>query len=339
MKLILTFISFLLLFIIIKCDTEDQKYYFQLYPSQDKEKPYLFYAYTPPSNFITINTTEKNNCTIIDNSKTTESAIKNLSSVIIYNNDLVIKTCFNPDLLVEIKNDKINKKKSKILSNVKYCYSTAIYSPNIINNQIEYAIITYWIEYELKNGKEFYTHKCMLYYINSQKFSEEIILKATQNFYSEKCINLRSTDIFCSISSDEFTYVNYFVIETKKLFTNNNNHLVSSNVEIEKDVYQKIIATNLGLYDNLREYYYDIFISEYHNKKKDVTKLNFRLYKKGESKTLSFKDANFKSGELYIEQNYIEPNLFNMLYQKTNDTIVSYIKKVGKKKYLFIIKV
>jgi len=330
MKLILTFISFLLLFIIIKCDTEDQKYYFQLYPSQDKEKPYLFYAYTPPSNFITINTTEKNNCTIIDNSKTTESAIKNLSSVIIYNNDLVIKTCFNPDLLVEIKNDKINKKKSKILSNVKYCYSTAIYSPNIINNQIEYAIITYWIEYELKNGKEFYTHKCMLYYINSQKFSEEIILKATQNFYSEKCINLRSTDIFCSISSDEFTYVNYFVIETKKLFTNNNNHLVSSNVEIEKDVYQKIIATNLGLYDNLREYYYDIFISEYHNNKKDVTKLNFRLYKKGESKTLSFKDANFKSGELYIEQNYIEPNLFNMLYQKTNDTIVSYIKKVGK---------
>lgn len=113
MKVILAFINLLLLFIIIKCDTEDQKYYFQLYPSQDKDKPYLFYAYTPPSNFMTINTTEKNNCTIIDNSNVSESAIKNLSSVIIYNNDLVIKTCFNPDILVEIKNDKINKKEIK----------------------------------------------------------------------------------------------------------------------------------------------------------------------------------------------------------------------------------
>ena len=331
MKVILPFISLLLFFIIIECDSGDQKYYFQLYPSQDKDKPYLFYAYTPPSNFMTINTTEKDNCTIIDNSKTTESAIKNLSSVIIYNNDLVIKTCFNPDILVEIKNASTNEKRSKILSNVKYCYSTAIYSPMITVNQKEYAIITYWIEYELKNGKEMYTHKCILYYINSRKFSEEIFLKTTQNFYSEKCINLRNTDIFCSISSDEFTYVNYFAIETKKLFTNNNNHLVTSNVEIDKDVYQKIMATNLGLYDNLREYYYDIFIIEYHIKKKDVTKLNFRLYKKGESKTLSFKDAKFHSGELYIEQTYIEPNLFNMLFQRSNDSIVTYIMKSGKK--------
>jgi len=331
MKVILPFISLLLFFIIIECDSGDQKYYFQLYPSQNKDKPYLFYAYTPPSNFMTINTTEKDNCTIIDNSKTTESAIKNLSSVIIYNNDLVIKTCFNPDILVEIKNASTNEKRSKILSNVKYCYSTAIYSPMITVNQKEYAIITYWIEYELKNGKEMYTHKCILYYINSRKFSEEIFLKTTQNFYSEKCINLRNTDIFCSISSDEFTYVNYFAIETKKLFTNNNNHLVTSNVEIDKDVYQKIMATNLGLYDNLREYYYDIFIIEYHIKKKDVTKLNFRLYKKGESKTLSFKDAKFHSGELYIEQTYIEPNLFNMLFQRSNDSIVTYIMKSGKK--------
>ena len=202
MMVILPFINLLLLFIIIKCDTEDQKYYFQFYPSQDKDKPYLFYAYTPPSNFITFNATEKDNCTIIDNTKITESAIKNLSSVIIYNKDLVIKTCFNPDILVEIKNDTTNKKKSKILSNVKYCYSTAIYSPNSKSNKIEYSIITYWIEYELKNGKEIYAHKCVLYDINSKTFSEEILLKTAKNFYSEKCINLRNTDLFCSISSD-----------------------------------------------------------------------------------------------------------------------------------------
>jgi len=259
MKLILQFISLLLIYFIIKCDEEDQKYYFHLYPSQDKEKPHLFYAYIPPSNFMTINTTEKNNCTIIDNSKTTESAIKNLSSIIIYKNDLVIKTCFNPDILIEIENDKINKKKSKNLSNVKYCYSTAIYSPKITNNQIEYAIITYWIEYELKNGKEIYTHKCMLYYINNQKFSDEIILNTAENFYSEKCINLRGTNIFCSINSEKYIQIAYFTIETQRLFKNENNHLVLSNILKEKDAYQKIISTDLCLNDKLMNYYYDIF--------------------------------------------------------------------------------
>ena len=243
---------------------------------------------------------------------------------------------FLPNSLVEIKNDYINQKKSKILSNVKFCYSTFIYSPSIKNNQIKKVIIKYWIEYELKNGKEIYTHKCILYNINDQKFSEEIILKTTKNFYSEKCINLKSTDIFCSINSDEFTNINYFVIETKKLFTDNNNHLVSSNDVFEKDAYQKILATNFGLYDKLRENFYDIFIIEYHNKKKDVTKLNFRLYKKGESRTLSFKDANFHSEELYIEQTYIEPNLFNILFQRTNDTIITYIKKTEKKTNYFL---
>ena len=163
MKSVLSFIS-ILLFIIIRCDTEDREYYFQLYPSQHKDKPYLFYAYIPPSNLITYNTTEKDNCTIIDNSEINEIAIKNLSSVI-FKDDLVIKTCFYPNSLVEIKNDYINKKKSKILSNVKFCYSTFIYSPSIKNNQIKNVIITYWIEYELKNGKEIYTHKCILYNI------------------------------------------------------------------------------------------------------------------------------------------------------------------------------
>ena len=216
MKAILLLINLLLPFIIIKCDTEDQKYYFQLYPSQDKEKPYLFYAYTPPSNLITINTTEKDDCTIIDNRKTTESVIKNLSSVIIYNNELVIKTCFNPDILVEIKNATTYEKKSNNLSNVKYCYSTAILSPNIKSNQDENSIITYWIEYVLDRGKEIYTHKYMLYYINNKTFSEKIILKTTENFYSEKCINLRNTDIFCSINSENLTNLTYNIIKTKK---------------------------------------------------------------------------------------------------------------------------
>ena len=329
MKAILLFTNLLLFFIIIKCDTEDQKYYFQLYPSQDKDKPYLFYAYTPPSNFLTINTTEKDNCKIIENSKINESANKNLSSVIMFNNDLVIKTCFNPDILIHIKNKAINEKKSKILSNIKYCYSTAIYSPNIQNNQIEYVIITYWIEYELKDGKEVYFHKCMLYYINSNTFSEEIFLKTTKNFYSERCINFRNKDIFCSIISDEFTSVNYFVIETQKLFKKDNNHLVSSNFKIEKDAYQKIFSGNLGFYDNLRMYFYDLFIIEYHNK--SVVNLNFRLYKNSESKALSFEEANFPSSELIIENTYIEPNLFNMLPHKSNDSIVTYIMKAGQK--------
>jgi hypothetical protein len=51
---------------------------------------------------------------------------------------------------------------------------------------------------------------------------------------------------------------------------------------------------------------------------------------------LSFKDANFHSEELYIEQTYIEPNLFSILFQRTNDTIITYIKKTEKKTNYFL---
>jgi len=329
MKVILPFINLLLLIIIIKCDAEDQKYYFQLYSSLDKNEPYLFYAYIPPSNIMAINTTEKNNCTIIDNSKTTESVIKNLSSVKIYGNELVIKTCFNPDILVEIKNATIYKKKPKELSNVKYCYSTPVLILNSRSYQNENIIVTYWIEYELENGKEVYTHKCILFYIKNQEFSEEIILKKKENFYSEKCITLRKSDIFCSINSEQLTKITYFIIKTESLLKNDNNHLVLSNNVNEKDVYQKIFSTDLLLYDR-KIYYYDIFIIEYHNKKKNVTKLNFQLYNKYDNKIMSFEDANSHSPNLYIEKTYIEPDLFNMIIQKANDTIISYIMKVGK---------
>ena len=48
----------LILFISLLNMVLQQDYYFQMYPSKDEDKPYLFHAYIQPSEFITINTTE-----------------------------------------------------------------------------------------------------------------------------------------------------------------------------------------------------------------------------------------------------------------------------------------
>ena len=110
MALIRTNTIFLLIFILINASkTEgllEEKYYFQLYPSESKEKPFLFHAYTPDSKFITINSTEGETCKILENRTVNEYPLKDLSSVIVYNKSILIKTCFGPDNIVEITDEK-----------------------------------------------------------------------------------------------------------------------------------------------------------------------------------------------------------------------------------------
>ena len=52
---------------VVSYKTEEDKNYFQLYPSEDKEKPYLFHVYNLKSQFLTVNSTEGDDMKIIEN--------------------------------------------------------------------------------------------------------------------------------------------------------------------------------------------------------------------------------------------------------------------------------
>ena len=158
-------------------DDLENKYYFQLYPSNNDGNSYLFHAYTPDKKLITINSTEREDCQKIKEENVNEYPIKGLSSVVSFNKSLLIKTCFAPDKIVEIineKNETFSYKNnnynsgSQNLDNIKYCYSTSIIDPEMKN---EYAIMTYWTEFKLENGKEEYTHKAILFHPKKKDFT------------------------------------------------------------------------------------------------------------------------------------------------------------------------
>ena len=55
-----------ILFILLLNIALQQDFYFQIYPSEIEDKPYLFHVYTQPSEFLTINTTEGKDRQIIE---------------------------------------------------------------------------------------------------------------------------------------------------------------------------------------------------------------------------------------------------------------------------------
>ena len=345
------------LFLQIKCNPREDKYYFQLYPSQNKSKPNLFHAYIPPDKLYTFNTTQSENCYFSTDNKNcsvediqtiSQSVIRNLSSVILFNDSILIKTCFSPDYIVEIineKNETLNFKKNNYgnnIDNIKYCYSTAVFDPK---NSNEYAIITYWTEFEKINNKITYKHKSILYYPKKNIFSDIIILRkenneVTQyfdNFYPENCITFRSTDIYCNIhydSNDIFESVgnkffNSFIIETKNILESRSFSLTSSYNNKTLTNYQKIIGIDYSILDKYGRYY-DSFLTEIHNKDKNITKLVSSLFRK--SLSLSY-DFEYNSKERFygvnIVDKYIDPNLFNHILLKSHDLILIYLMKTG----------
>ena len=339
-----------ILFLSVKSDSEEDKYYFQLYPSENKEKSYLFHAYIPPSRFLTINTTDDENCKIIEDKNVNEKVIKGLSSVNSLNHQLLIKTCFGPDKIVEIinENNQVFSHKSnnvQNLANIKFCYSTLIYDPNNSNN---FVIITYWTEFEIRNNKEIYIHKCILFYINEKRFSNVITLNENSNFityfinknyYPKNCVTFRNTDIYCSInfdSSDSTSYGNSFVIETKRIFNSENVYLVISDTKFDKEIFQKPISINYGIHDTLGGYF-DVFLTEYHDKTNNRTKLISSYYREKSHNSFIFKVDTMKSFYgINIEDAYIESNLFNHIFPNSNDLLIIYTLKTGSKMSLLM---
>ena len=327
-------------------DYLEDKYYFQLYPSCNDGNSYLFHAYTPDNKFITINSTDKEDCQKIEERLVNEYPINGLSTVISYNKILLIKTCFGPDKIVEIINEKKEtfthknnnfNSNSQNLDNIKYCYSTSIKNPQ---NENQYIIMTYWTEFVLKNGKETYTHKAILFYPETKNFSNEIYLVGSStiiekiinnNFYAKSCITFRNDDIYCSINlKSGNSYANSFTIDTSKIFTSKPQiHLVISNEDFGKNIFQKPIAIGKEI-QSFFGGFYDAFLTEYHNENEDKTLLVSSLFRK--SLYASFISIADKSKIYYginVEDFYINQYLFNHLIPNEKEIITIYTMKTG----------
>ena len=208
--------------------------------------------------------------------------------------------------------------------------------PNII------AIMTYWTEFTISNGKEKYTHKCILFNPKTKIFSSEQYLTGNSNllerlinnnFYVESCTTFKGIDIYCSINLDsKESYVNSFTIDTSKLFTLEPHiHLVLSDTDYGKNIFQKPISIDKQVHDIIFGGLFDAFLTEYHNKEENKIMLISSLFRKSiYTSFISVSDSSKKYYGINIEDNYIEPNLFNHLIPNQNDLIIIYTMKTGK---------
>ena len=164
-------------FAVISSQLEEDESYFQLYPSENKEKPDEINFFNLKSDYYTINSSNEKDMKIINKTKRDENPIKNLSSIIKFGDRFLIKTCFGPDKIVEIKyvnsgeffspKDDYFMQLKKNLKNIKYCYSTPVRNPIKPN---EYFIIFYWAESSRDSGIELYSHKYIIFDLSNKSF-------------------------------------------------------------------------------------------------------------------------------------------------------------------------
>ena len=104
-------IYFIILFSFsINKSAKDNAYFFNMYPSQNNQTPYIIYANTPFSELLTFNASDENNEVISETID--EYTYSNISSVFFYKNQYLVKTCFGPNKIVEIiPKDNVDKKK------------------------------------------------------------------------------------------------------------------------------------------------------------------------------------------------------------------------------------
>ena len=351
-KIKIFFRLILLLFIqtIIKAnELNDNKYIFSIYPSLDQENPY-FYALTQ-NKLIVIDSTLGENCQIIDIKIPDEYIYEDISSISLIDDIFLVKTCIGPNKLMEIQ----NKKKESFLyiytdfSKIKFCYSTKIKNPfiNLVHPE-EYIIITYWVENG--NNSDRYIHKCILFYPESNTFSQVFTLSSGNIFpidrhYPEKCVTFRNVDIFCVIhyspeNSDE-THIlaNHYVIETNYLKINSNNnaasdiiYLVLSNTQLSQNSVHRLISLGKRSKISIRGYG-DEYITVLHKNDWNGNGMTLLLYSsyvnKHQIRTSYipyYESLNIFYG-INIKDDYIHQNLFNYLILNKDELIVILIKK------------
>ena len=305
-------------FLFIDCDTIEDKFFFLIKPPKNQET--IINAFTPNYNLIAINTSKENNSIIIKN-KISETAIKNISSIILFKDKLIIKTCFGPNKIVEIINEKNetflhkNDNSGNNLKNIIYCYSSEIYDSR---NENKSLILTYWTEIQVKNKKENYLHKIILFDINKNKFSEEIVLKSKTNFYTKNCISLTNTEIGCNIYiTDNFlNHQGNFTIESKNIYNYDNIdlNLNENSISDYYEILKNIISYNIPFKDFFVNNY-DLFMKIISNQ----TNIFFSIINK-------FNEA-INSTTLETISNFIKIRLkkFNYFFDDDKSLILLYI--------------
>ena len=343
-------LTFALIFLLnlIACDNlVEDKYYIQLYPSDNKTKPYLSHFYKLNSEFYTVNSTEGENMVILNIKETmNETPIKKLSLVSKYD-DFLIKTCFGPDKIVEIidENNKIlipnddYFKKVKNLENIEYCYTTAITNIyNVTNN----VIITYWTERVESKGNKNYVHKSILFFPHNKTFSKVDTLDSKgKNYFAQSCTNLRNKYIYCNIDQSFALSKTHHFSVIPSFITKEEVSIIIRLVQVYNSssisVYHKPIGTFKYFYSKIGKYV-EYFLLECHDKQKNKTKLVTSAYVNiNLNSFINQKDDIGVYNGINIEDQYIPPELFNSLIPNSKDLIIIYIMKNYKGKNLLIL--
>ena len=325
---------FIIIFILSFSSEEDS--HFIMYPSYNKNTSYLIHSYTPNSEFLTIDLSEEDVDKIIKK-RNIEDYTNSFSSIIFYEKDYLIKTCFSSNKIIEIipleeadKNpDEIQNKYSyseqglQISDNLKYCYSTIVSNPDTSKIKDENIIVTYWVQNSAGN----YMHKTIFFYPETKKFSKVYNIYSNTLFpiskrYPIGCTTFRSRDIFCSYYDLELN--NQYVIETHKIIYESAlkpaAHFVLGDFGQIKGKNMVPITLNRQI-KSIFGGYYDVFLAKFSEKKdtndnKDNTLVLFSLYRKSLYASIV---PMFAKLDLYyginIRDEYIENNLFNYILQ------------------------
>ena len=335
------FILIILLPILINgVNPYEYKYYFQLYSSHEENCPYLFYSQTNDK-LLVINSTEGDSCTIIGRNESNVHSYKSISSITLMDKDYLVKTCMGPNKLLEvhIKNKETFFFENNNFAKITYCNSFKVINPSItLQNPDIYVILTYWTEISSTIGTERYSHKYIIFYPASKKFSKETTFKIDSQsdlnkYYPEKCTTFRYTDIFCAIhfaSGKSNILQNNYIIKLEDQSVN----FVISNSQLTSSNY--MVPISLGKTGNHLIFgKYDIYMTELHKYEENgpgKTYLLFSYYINRISYVPYFEITNVFSLSfgLNIEDNYVHQNLFNYLVPNKEEFIILYISKEAK---------
>ena len=347
MIIVLIIIYIIFSYPVLSNEFVNDKFYFQLYPSENKDKPEEFNLFNLNSEFYTIDSTDTENMIIINSIvKNDETPIQNLSSIIEFDNRFLIKTCFKPGKIIEIidensqifsPNNDYFEQLQESLENIKYCYSTALENPI---KPKEYLIVTYWTESFNIKGIEIYSHKYIIFNLNTKTFGGVNTLDPKgNNLYAQSCTNLFYKYIYCTIDpSLPLSKKNHFSIAASQLLSDSAKiNLVDVLARFSNLIYHKPIGILKQTYTNTGKTA-QYFLTEYHDKENMKTRLMTSLYihHYETSFILRFEDLDIHYG-INIEDLYIEPNLFNHLLPNNEELIIIYIMKGAEGKNLLLL--
>ena len=322
----------------------EENYYFTIYPAQDNQSQTILYGNNPFSEILSINRKEGNQVEI-QKEMTNDYIYKNISSVLLYNNQYLIKTCYGPNKIMEIlSQDDMGKKETQklkytftsennfnVTNSIIFCYSSIIKNPDN-NFPDKKAIMTFWSEKNNidDNSQNLYSHKYVLFYPDSQRFSNSFSFHSDLPSYFSKvfpqyCTTFRETDIFCTINNED----NQLIIETDKILVDTDNipslYVIKSILAREQknmrpiSLNEEVKSIEGGLLDT--------FLLESHDKEKNETTIYYSFYRKSSRFSLtsiSENNVNLFYG-ISLKDFYVGYNYLDYLVPNPNEVVFVYI--------------